>query len=89
MNKAALIGSDGANMPFISFKNRINVYMDRCCFGDARLTLLQAACARTAAQTIANLTSDTSGLSEKDRIEMSLERLSQRFGVCGGFPLRA
>ena len=25
MDKAALIGSDGANMPFIFFKNRINV----------------------------------------------------------------
>ena len=34
---------------------------------------------------IANLTSDTPGLSEKDRIEMSLERLSQQFGVRGGF----
>ena len=34
---------------------------------------------------VANLTSDTPGLSEKDRIEMSLERLSQRFGVRGGF----
>ena len=31
------------------------------------------------------MTSDTPGLSEKDRIEMSLERLSQRFGVHGGF----
>ena len=47
--------------------------------------MLQAACTRTAAQTIANLTSDAPGLSEKDRIEMTLERLSQRFGVRGGF----
>ena len=45
--------------------------MDSCPFEGPRLTLLQAACART----IANLTSDTPGLSEKDRIEMSLERL--------------
>ena len=62
--------------------------MDSCTFEDARLTLqakLQAACARTAAQTIANLTSDTPGLSEKDRIGMPSERLSQRFGVRGGF----
>ena len=58
--------------------------MDNCPFEGARLTLLQAACARTAAQTIANLTFDTPGLSEKDRIEMSLKR-SQRFGVRGGF----
>ena len=85
MDKAALIGSDGANMPFIFFKNRIHVLMDSCSFEGARLTLLQAACGRTVAQTIANLTSDTPGLSEKDRIEISLERLSHRFGVRGGF----
>ena len=85
MDKAALIGYDGANMPFIFFKNRIYALMDSCLFEGVRLTLLQAACARTAAQTIANLTSDTPGLSEKDRIEMSLERLSQRLGVRGGF----
>ena len=72
-------------MPFIFFKNRIYALMDSCPFEGVRLTLLQAACARTAAQTIANLTSDTPGLSEKDRIEMSLERLSQRLGVRGGF----
>ena len=85
MDKAALIGYDGANMPFIFFKNCIYALMDSCPFEGVRLTLLQAACARTAAQTIANLTFDTPGLSEKDRIEMSLERLSQRFGVRGGF----
>ena len=31
------------------------------------------------------MTSDTPCLSEKDLIEMSLERLSRRFGVRGGF----
>ena len=72
MDKAALIGYDGANMPFIFFKNRIYALMDSCPFEGVRLTLLQAACAGTAAQMIANLTSDTPGLSEKDRIEMSL-----------------
>ena len=85
MDKAALIGYDGANMPFIFFKNHMNALMESCPFEGTCLTLLQAACARTAAQAIANLTSDTLGLSEKDRIEMSLEMLSQRFGVRGGF----
>ena len=85
MDKAALIGYDSANMPFMFFKNRINAFMDSCPFEGARLILLQADCARTAAKTIATLTSDTPGLSEKDRIEMSLERLSQRFGVRGEF----
>ena len=59
--------------------------MDSCFFEGARLISLQATCARTVAQTIANLTSDTPGLSVKDRIEMSLERLSQKFGVRGWF----
>ena len=72
-------------MPFIFFEDRINPSMDSCPFEGARLAPLPAVCARTAGQTIANLTSDTPGLSEKDRIEMSLERLSQRFGVRGGF----
>ena len=59
--------------------------MNSCPFEEVRFTLLQAACTRTAARTIANLTSDTPSLSEKDRIEMSMERLSQGFGVRGGF----
>ena len=70
---------------FIFFKNSINALIDSCLFEGARLTLLQAVCARTAAQMIANLTSDMHGLSEKDKIEMSLERLSQQFGARGGF----
>ena len=49
MDKAALIGYDGANMPFIFFKNRIYALMDSCPFEGVRLTLLQAACAGTAA----------------------------------------
>ena len=87
MDKAELIGYNSANMSLIFFKNRINALMDSCPFESADLTLLQTACARTTAQTIANLTSDTPGLSEKERIEMSLERLLQQYGVCGGFLL--
>ena len=62
MNKAALIGYNGANMPFIFFKNPINALMDSCLFEGTRLSVLEAPCARTAAQTIANLTSETPGL---------------------------
>ena len=85
MDRVTLIGYDGANMLFIFFKNRINVLVDSSPFEGVRLTLLQAACARTAAHTIVNMTSDTPGLSERDRIEMSLERLSQGFSVRCGF----
>ena len=88
MDKAALIGNGSANMPFIFFKNRINVLMGSYPFEGARLTMQQAACARTAAPAIANLTSDTPDLSEKNRIKMPLERSSQRFGVRGGFLLK-
>ena len=59
--------------------------MDSCPFENSRLTLLQAACVGLAGQNISNLVADTPGLSEARRIEMSLERLSQRFGVRGGF----
>ena len=85
MDKAALIGYDDVNMPFIFFKNRINALLNSCPSEGARLTLLRAPCTRIAAQTIANLTSDMLDLSEKDRVKISLERLSQRFGVRGGF----
>ena len=69
--------------PFMFFKNRINPLMNNCPFEGARLTLLQADCARTAARTIANFTFDTPGISEKDSLEMFLERLSLRLGVRG------
>ena len=85
LDKASLIGYDGNNSPFVFFKNRIKALMASCPFKTYRLTLLQAACVRTATQIIANLVADTPGLSEEDRISMSLERLSQRFGVRGGF----
>ena len=85
IDKASLINYNGSNMPYIFFHNRIKALMDSCPFENSRLTLLQAACVGLAGQNISNLVADTPGLSEARRIEMSLERLSQRFGVRGGF----
>lgn len=85
LDKASLINYNGSNMPFIFFRNRIKALIDSCPFTSSHLTLLQAACVGLAGQHISNLVADTPGLSEDRRIEMSLERLSQRFGVRGGF----
>ena len=85
IDKASLINYNGSNMPYIFFHNRIKALMDSCPLENSRLTLLQAACVGLAGQNISNLVADTPGLSEARRIEMSLERLSQRFGVRGGF----
>ena len=85
IDKASLINYNGSNMPYIFFHNRIKALMDSCPFENSRLTLLQAACVGLAGQNISNLVADTPGLSEARRIEVSLERLSQRFGVRGGF----
>ena len=85
IDKASLINYNGSNMPYIFFRNRIKALMDSCPFENSRLTLLQAACVGLAGQNITNLAADTPGLSEARRIEMSLERLLQRFGVRGGF----
>ena len=78
IDKASLINYNGSNMPYIFFHNRIKALMDNCPFENSRLTLLQAACVGLAGQNISNLVADTPGLSEARRIEMSLERLSQR-----------
>ena len=85
IDKASLINYNESNMSYIFFHNRIKALMDSCPFENSRLTLLQAACIGLAGQNIANLVADTPGLSEARCIEMSLERLSQRFGVRGGF----
>ena len=85
IDKASLINYNGSNMLYIFFHNRIKALMNSCPFENSRLTLLQAACVGLAGQNIANLVADTPGLYEARRIKMSLERLSQRFGVRGGF----
>ena len=83
----SFIGYDGNNFPFVFFRNRIKALMASCPFKTYRLTVVQAACIRTVAQIIADLVADTTGLSEEDKLSMSLERLSQKFDVRGGFCL--
>ena len=85
LDKATLIGYNGSNMPFIFFRNRINALMDVFPFKNSHLTLLGCSCVGLAGQTIANIVADRPGLSENQRIDICLERLSQRFGVRGGF----
>ena len=46
---------------------------------------MRAACVRAVAHTIAEIISDTSGFDDKAKISMAFDRLSQRFGVRGGF----
>ena len=72
LDKAALMVYDGSNMPFIFFRNRIVHLMNSCPFEGSRLTLLQAACVKTASQTIANLVAGYSGLPESERTDMAL-----------------
>ena len=43
------------------------------------------ACVRAAAHTIAVVISDTPGFDDEAKISMAFDRLSQRFGVRGGF----
>ena len=52
---------------------------------DRKLPLLRAACLHTATQTIAVVISDTPGFDDDAKINMALIRLSQTFGVHGGF----
>ena len=54
-------------------------------FKNSHLTLLGCSCVGVAGQTIANIVADTPGLSKIQRIDMCLQRLSQCFGVRGGF----
>ena len=57
----------------------------RCPYSNRKLPLLKAACVHTAAQTIAVVICDTSGFDDDAKINMALNRLSQRFEVHGGF----
>ena len=85
MDEALLIDYDGFNMPYVLFKNQIINLMERCPYPDRKLPLLRAACVRAAAHTIAVVISDTPGFDDEAKISMAFDRLSQRFGVRGGF----
>ena len=85
MDEALLIGYDGSNVPYVMFKHQIMNLMERCPYPDRKLPLLRAACVRAAAHIIALVISDTPGFDDKAKISMAFDRLSQRFGVRGGF----
>ena len=85
LDEAVLIGYDGTNMPYVMFYNPIMNLLASCPYSDRKLPLLRAACLHTAVQTIAVVISDTHGFDDDAKINMALNRLSQRFGVHGGF----
>ena len=85
LDEAVLIGYEGTNMPYVMFYNQIMNLLARCSYSDRKLPLLRAACLHTAAQTIAVVISDTPGFDDDAKINMALNRLSQRFGVHDGF----
>ena len=64
LDEAVLIGYDGTNMPYVMFYNQIMNLMVRCPYPDRKLTILRAACVRSAAQTIAVVISDTPGFND-------------------------
>ena len=72
-------------MLYVMFKNQIMNLMERCPYPDHKLPLLRAACIRAAAHTIVVVISDTPGFDDETKISMAFGRLSQRFGVRGGF----
>ena len=79
-----MIGYDETNTPYIMFYNQIMNLLNRCYYSDRKLALLRAACVRTAAQTIAVVMSNTPRF-KIDNNNIALNRLAQRFGVCGGY----
>ena len=85
LDEAVLIGYDETNMPYVMFYNQIMNLLARCPYSDRKLPLLRAACLHTAAQTIAVVISNIPGFDDDAKINMALNRLSQRFGVHGGF----
>ena len=72
-------------MPYVMFYNQIMNLLARYPYSDRKLPLLGAACLHRAAQTIAVVISDTPGFDDDAKINMALNRLSQRFEVHGGF----
>ena len=85
LDEALLIGYDGSNMPYVMFKNQIMNLMERCPYPDRKLPLLHPACVWAAAHTIAVVISDTPEFHDEAKNSMAFDRLSQRFGVRGGF----
>ena len=73
-------------MPYVMFYNQIINLLARCPYLNRKLPLLRAACfLYTAAKTIAVVISDIPGFDDDAKINMALNRLSQRFAVHGGF----
>ena len=84
INLASQSGYDGTNSAFIFYENQIHRLMDESPYDDRKLEVLRASCTSQPREMVNLFCVPIKNVSTSTRIEKTLDRLRQRYGVSGG-----
>ena len=84
VNLASQIGFNGSNIAFVFYENQIRQLMKESVNEERKLEALRASCVGQPREMVNLFLAPMKSVSTKQRIEMALDRLRQRYGVPAG-----